>query len=116
MRSAGLVITDSDGIQQETSILNVSCLAIRDTSNIQYTIDYGTTTLSNPERDEIFNKSVIKYNAEEKNNFPYQLRELNDGKSAERMAKIIYEYFNYRISEKWNDSSTEIDTITPTSK
>jgi len=98
MRNAGLIITDSDGIQQETSILNVSCLAIRDTSNIQYTIDYGTTMLCNPIQGEIFTKGVIKYNSLEKNNFPTQLRELNDGNSAERMSQIIYEYFNYGVN------------------
>ena len=114
MRNASLVITDSDGIQQETSILNVSCLAIRDTSNIQYTIDYGTTELTNPVHDQIFNKSIAKLKANEISNFPTELRELNDGKSAERMAKIIYEYFSYRIPEKWNNINEEITSITPT--
>jgi len=98
MNQAGCVITDSDGIQQETSILNVSCLAIRDTSNIQYTIDYGTTQLCRPNRGEIFTKAVVKFHTNEESNFPDQLKELNDGKSADRLARVIYEYFNYRVS------------------
>jgi UDP-N-acetylglucosamine 2-epimerase (non-hydrolysing) len=94
MKGAACVITDSDGIQQETSILDVSCLAIRDTSNIPYTIKYGTTQLCEPDRDEIFNKTVVKMNMNEKSKFPYDLKRLNDGKSCERIAKVVFDYLN----------------------
>jgi UDP-N-acetylglucosamine 2-epimerase (non-hydrolysing) len=97
MKYAGCVITDSDGIQQETSILNVSCLAIRDTSNIQYTIDYGTTQLCEPDRDEIFNKAVTKFHTVEQNTFPPQLKELNDGKASERIAQVINSHIKNKI-------------------
>jgi len=103
MRRASLVITDSDGIQQETSTLDISCLAIRDTSNVEYTIKYGTTMLSHPRRDEIFTKGVVKFHTEEKSDFPDQLKELNDGKASERIARVLYEYFNYRFSEERDD-------------
>jgi len=83
---------DSDGIQQETSILNISCLAIRDTSNIEYTIKYGTTQLCEPDRNEIFSKAIVKFHKEEKNNFSSELKELNDGRSSERISQIIKEY------------------------
>ena len=89
MKNAACVITDSDGIQQETSILNVSCLAIRDTSNIQYTIDQGTTHLCRPSSPEIFTKAVVKVGSKEVNKFSDHLKELNDGNSAERIAKVI---------------------------
>ena len=115
MKHAGCVITDSDGIQQETSILNVSCLAIRDTSNIQYTIDYGTTMLCRPCRGEIFTKGVVKFASVEESNFPNKLKALNDGKSAERLARVIYEYFNYRVSTERDDTAKETASITPTS-
>jgi len=92
MKNAGCVITDSDGIQQETSILNISCLAIRDTSNIEYTIKYGTTQLCEPDRNEIFSKAIVKFHKEEKNNFSSELKELNDGRSSERISQIIKEY------------------------
>lgn len=114
MKNAGCVITDSDGIQQETSILNVSCLAIRDTSNIQYTIDFGTCQLCEPDRDEIFNKAVVKFHSKEQNSFSAQLRELNDGKASERIARIIYEYFNYRFPTERDDTPTKAASITPT--
>lgn len=93
MRNSGCVITDSDGIQQETSILNVSCLAIRDTSNIEYTIQYGTTQLCKPNSYDIFNKAVLKMHKNEKNKFPEELKKLNDGKSSERIVNVLLEYF-----------------------
>lgn len=89
MKYAGCVITDSDGIQQETSVLNISCLAIRDTCNIQYTIDYGTNKLCDPDRDKIFNQAVIKMNKDEKNRFKGTMKMLNDGKASESIADII---------------------------
>ena len=99
MKHAGCVITDSDGIQQETSILNVHCVAIRDTSNIEYTIKFGTTILSEPERESIYAKALYPfYNEPYKSNFPEQLKKLNDGKSAERIGEIINAYFNNRFS------------------
>jgi len=90
MKHAGSVITDSDGIQQETSILNVHCIAIRDTSNIEYTIKYGTTVLVKPNRDSIYAQAIYPfYNEPFKSNFPEQLKMLNDGNSSERIAEVI---------------------------
>jgi UDP-N-acetylglucosamine 2-epimerase (non-hydrolysing) len=89
MKYAGCVITDSDGIQQETSILNVSCIAIRDTSNIQYTIDYGTTDLCEPDRQQLFHMAVAKFHTKEENVFPDDIKALNDGNASERIAEVI---------------------------
>ena len=115
MNNSGCVITDSDGIQQETSILNVSCLAIRDTSNIPYTIRYGTTQLCNPDRDEIFNKAVTKFHSVERNTFSGMMKLLNDGHSSERIARIIYEHLNSGVSEKRYDFDETVITIAPAS-
>ena len=89
MSMASVVITDSDGIQQETSVLDVPCIAIRDTSNIEYTIEYGTTTLVKPERMRIFYETERQIETPKLNGFTGELKELNDGKASERIAKII---------------------------
>lgn len=116
MKGASCVITDSDGIQQETSVLDVPCVAIRDTSNIEYTITYGTTELCNPEVDEIFEKtSYPLFNEYHKSKYPSKLKMLNDGKASDRIAEVIYEYFNSGISEKWNNFVKEVTSITPRS-
>jgi len=90
LSTAKAVISDSDGIQQETSILNIPCISIRDTTNIQYTIQYGTNTLVKPKHLDIINlvKKTMN-NKTIKNNFPEQYQKLNDGKSSERISKII---------------------------
>jgi len=91
MSNAKVVITDSDGIQQETSVLNIFCVSIRDTTNIEYTVKFGTNTLMSPDHIEI-NKyiwSFLDYNKDVKNNFPEQYKKLNDGNSSERISKII---------------------------
>lgn len=42
---AGLVLTDSGGIQEETTVLGVPCLTLRSTTERPITIDQGTNTL-----------------------------------------------------------------------
>lgn len=91
IKGASVVITDSDGIQQETSILNIPCVSIRSTTNIEYTVIYGTNVLVKPDINEIVSAATypLYHKGEIKNRFTDQLRYLNDGKSSERIAKII---------------------------
>lgn len=85
-----VVVTDSDGIQQETSVLDIPCVSIRDTSNIQYTIDHGTNTLVEPDTEKIYTEARNSIHGDRQHtNFPEQLQKLNDGNSAERIAGII---------------------------
>ena len=85
-----VIITDSDGIQQETTVLDVPCISIRDTTNIEYTVNYGTNKLVEPDRNKIYKEAIC---SERKHtNFPEELKKLNDGKASERMAKIIKKY------------------------
>jgi UDP-N-acetylglucosamine 2-epimerase (non-hydrolysing) len=45
-RSAALVITDSGGVQEETTYLGVPCLTVRDTTERPMTISHGTNRLT----------------------------------------------------------------------
>ena len=49
VREAKLVITDSGGIQEETTYLGVPCLTLRDTTERPVTITQGTNKLVKPE-------------------------------------------------------------------
>lgn len=89
LSTAKAVISDSDGIQQETSILNIPCISVRDTTNIEYTIKYGTNTLVEPEHLSIIHLVKKSMNNTIENDFPEQYKKLNDGKSSERISKII---------------------------
>ena len=90
MKHSEAVITDSDGIQQETSVLNIPCVSIRDTTNIEYTVKFGTNILVEAVELKIFAAATYQlYNTPFKSNFPEQLKMLNDGNSADRIAEII---------------------------
>ena len=45
MADARLVISDSGGIQEETTILGVPCMTLRDTTERPYTVEFGTNRL-----------------------------------------------------------------------
>lgn len=45
MKEASLVLTDSGGIQEETTALGVPCLTLRDNTERPITVDQGTNTL-----------------------------------------------------------------------
>lgn len=88
VRSAALVLTDSGGIQEETTVLGVPCLTLRTTTERPSTIEYGTNILVPPERERI--RSAIEQilaSPPAKHTTP----PLWDGHAAERIAGIIAE-------------------------
>ena len=100
------VITDSDGIQQETSVLDIPCVSIRDTTNIEYTVKHGTNVLVDADTNKIYAAAIYPiYNEQFHTRFPEQLQRLNDGNASERIAEVlINEGTNNVFSQKWNDS------------
>jgi UDP-N-acetylglucosamine 2-epimerase (non-hydrolysing) len=52
MSEAKVVLTDSGGVQEETTILGVPCITLRDSTERPVTVEHGTNVLvgSNPER------------------------------------------------------------------
>ena len=86
MSNASFVMTDSGGIQEETTILGVPCMTLRENTERPVTIEKGTNRLvqSNAE-------AIIKNFREIKNGnrSEYSVPELWDGKAAERIVKII---------------------------
>ena len=49
VRGAAVVVTDSGGIQEETTILDVPCLTLRPNTERPITITHGTNRLVTPE-------------------------------------------------------------------
>jgi UDP-N-acetylglucosamine 2-epimerase (non-hydrolysing) len=49
VRGAAVVVTDSGGIQEETTILHVPCLTVRPNTERPITITHGTNRLVEPE-------------------------------------------------------------------
>lgn len=88
-KNALFVITDSGGIQEETSYLDIPCFTLRPNTERPVTITHGTNKLVtlNDLENEIM--SMIENDRKKtKNKIP-----LWDGKTAERIADILTLYF-----------------------
>ena len=53
MSNAGIVLTDSGGLQEETTILRVPCLTLRHNTERPVTIDQGTNIMVGPDKTRI---------------------------------------------------------------
>lgn len=87
-RNSNLVITDSGGIQEETTYLGVPCLTVRENTERPITVTMGTNILVGQDMERLkaeFN-NVLNGTAKKGQRPP-----LWDGKAGERIAKIIVE-------------------------
>ena len=86
MAKARLVLTDSGGIQEETTVLNVPCLTLRWNTERPITLTSGTNRLVGTDPQKI-EKSVAQIL---KGNWPKGKRpRFWDGKAAVRIADVI---------------------------
>jgi len=85
MSGARLVLTDSGGIQEETTILKVPCLTLRDTTERPVTVSHGTNRVigTNPDR-------IVREGLRALSNPPArQSPPLWDGRAATRIVKVL---------------------------
>jgi len=87
MSNAAFVMTDSGGIQEETTILGVPCMTLRESTERPVTITEGTNRLVNITTEDI----IKSYRQITSNSDRYtdKIPKLWDGKAAERIVKII---------------------------
>ena len=93
LRHAVMVITDSGGIQEETTFLGVPCLTLRENTERPITITQGTNRLLGRDLErlrtaaaEIAGKALAQ---EGKPNAPPNRLPFWDGHAAERIAKVV---------------------------
>jgi UDP-N-acetylglucosamine 2-epimerase (non-hydrolysing) len=86
MRSARFVITDSGGIQEETTALGVPCFTVRENTERPITIDQGTNTLIGTDPAALL-VAVAELRAGKGK--AGRIPELWDGRAAERIAEIL---------------------------
>jgi UDP-N-acetylglucosamine 2-epimerase (non-hydrolysing) len=86
MSDARLVLTDSGGIQEETTILRVPCLTLRDNTERPVTIHQGTNRLAGTEPKGIF-EAALRAIAEEPAEGPAP--ELWDGGASRRILDVL---------------------------
>jgi len=81
-----VVITDSGGIQEETTFLGVPCLTVRENTERPVTITIGTNVLVGRDTAVLSRElSRVLSNDRKKTGVP----PLWDGHAAERIAKVI---------------------------
>lgn len=86
---AKVIVTDSGGLQEESTALGVPCLTMRENTERPITVELGTSTLigSSPEILDEYLQQVIR--GEYKQG---ECPRLWDGHAAERIAKIVVEH------------------------
>ncbi len=88
---ARLVLTDSGGIQEETTALGIPCLTLRENTERPITITEGTNKLVGTDVKKVLSalKASLESNSHHKDSENYSPPELWDGKTGERCADIF---------------------------
>ena len=90
VENAKAVITDSGGITEEASIMNVPCLTLRDNTERPETIDLGTNELvgTNPQNLKSYLDKLFNSQWKQTQTIPFW-----DGNTAKRIVKVITKNF-----------------------
>jgi UDP-N-acetylglucosamine 2-epimerase (non-hydrolysing) len=94
-KDAKVVLTDSGGLQEETTALGVPCITIRENTERPITIKMGTNILAGTKKESIL-KAFEEAVARPKDQF--EVPPKWDGKAAERIWKILHKFSNVRRS------------------
>jgi UDP-N-acetylglucosamine 2-epimerase (non-hydrolysing) len=84
--TASVVLTDSGGLQEETTILRVPCLTLRRNTERPVTIEHGTNIMVGPDKGRILEAFRRIVNGDWKPSGP---PELWDGRAAQRIVQVI---------------------------
>ena len=86
MKHARLFLTDSGGIQEETTALGIPCITLRNNTERQITIDEGTNTLAGQDSDRIMAifSDIMKTGGK-----TGKIPEYWDGKASLRIVEIL---------------------------
>ena len=88
LHNAKLVLTDSGGIQEETTYLGIPCITMRENTERPITIEVGTNVLVGTDTQRIIAEAEKVLDGKAKKG---QIPELWDGHAAERIVKILSE-------------------------
>jgi UDP-N-acetylglucosamine 2-epimerase (non-hydrolysing) len=93
MKDARIVLTDSGGIQEETTVLGVPCLTLRENTERPITCDIGTNVLVGTDPDKIRAAIVDAFDGEKR---AFQVPPLWDGHAAERILAVCADWLGAR--------------------
>ncbi|MBF0589413.1 MAG: UDP-N-acetylglucosamine 2-epimerase (non-hydrolyzing) [Magnetococcales bacterium] len=90
MSKATLVLTDSGGIQEETTSLGVACITMRENTERPITVTEGTNTIVGSDPEAIRREATAILGGGGKSG---RIPELWDGRAAERIAAVLRTHF-----------------------
>ena len=95
MQDARLVLTDSGGIQEETTALGVPCVTLRNNTERPITVEQGTNTIAgnDPEKILAIFRDVIEHGGK-----GGRIPEFWDGHAADRIAADLCAWLDQRRS------------------
>ncbi len=90
-KEATLVLTDSGGIQEETTFMGVPCITVRNNTERPVTCNIGTNYLAGQNYEKATDIAIEILNGKGKTG---KIPALWDGKAAERIVQIVTGYLN----------------------
>jgi UDP-N-acetylglucosamine 2-epimerase (non-hydrolysing) len=86
LKNADLLITDSGGIQEETTYLGVQCITVRENTERPVTVELGSNHLVGTDLNKVEESAIAILDGKRKKG---SIPELWDGKAAERIVGIL---------------------------
>lgn len=90
VKNSRAVITDSGGISEETTVLNIPCITLRDSTERPETVDCGSNALAGTDPKQLVHHIVKLLNGDWKQS---SIPPLWDGKTSERIVKKLLQLY-----------------------